>query len=153
MNQTKLEISVGAFVLVGIAAVAYVALKIGAGLLVGSDTYLVDARFTNVSGLSPGARIAISGVTVGSVDTIRLDSDYRAIVAMRMRSAVKLPMDSIVSVRSNGLIGDKFLAVQPGLDEKIAHPGDLLTETEAAVDIESLISRFAFGSVDKKEAP
>jgi len=153
MNQTKLEISVGAFVIVGLAAVAYVALKIGAGLLVGTDTYLVSARFNNVSGLSAGGKIAIAGVTVGSVERIDLDlTDYSAVVTLRMRQDVALPTDSIVSVRSNGLLGDKYLAIQPGADEEtVATDGKgRLIETVSAVDLESLISRFAFGSVNDK---
>lgn len=154
MNQTKLEISVGAFVIVGLAAVAYVALKIGAGLMVGTDTYLASARFNNVAGLSAGGKIAIAGVTIGSVERIDLDlADYSAVVTLRLREDVALPLDSIVSVRTNGLLGDKFLAIQPGAEEEmVAKNGQgRLIETVSAVDLESLISRFAFGSVDDKD--
>lgn len=152
MNQTRLEISVGAFVVVGLAAVAYVALKIGAGLLVGTDTYLVSARFGNVAGLSAGAKVAIAGVTIGTVEDVVLDREtYSADVIMRVREDVELPLDSIVSVRSAGLLGDKFLAIQPGADEEVValNGTGRLIETVSAVDIESLISRFAFGSVDE----
>lgn len=154
MNRTRLEISVGAFVIVGFAAIAYLALKIGAGLLVGAETYLVTARFHNVAGLSAGGRVAISGVTVGSVESVHLDPEsYGAVVTLRVRQDVKLPMDSIVSVRTNGLLGDKFLAIQPGADEEMV-PTDgkgRLIETVSAVDLESLIEKFAFGSVNKEQ--
>ena len=153
MNQTKLEISVGAFVIVGLAAIAYLALKIGAGLLVGADTYLVTARFNNISGLSAGGKVAIAGVTIGSVDTVQLDTnDYSAIVTLRVREDVRLPLDSIVAVRTNGLLGDKFLAIQPGADEEMVSvdgKGKLI-ETVSAIELESLIEKFAFGSVDTK---
>jgi phospholipid/cholesterol/gamma-HCH transport system substrate-binding protein len=152
MNSTKLELIVGAFVVVGLAAVAYLALKIGGGALMGADTYVVSARFANISGLNSGAKVAISGVTIGKVEEVRLNGeDFSAIVDMRLRSDVKLPMDSIVSVKTAGLIGDKFLAVQPGLEPENVEPGGMLIETESSLDIESLVSRFAFGNVESKE--
>lgn len=152
MKTNKLELIVGAFMVLGLSAVAYLALSIGGGALMGEETYVVSARFSNISGLNPGAKVAISGVTVGKVQEIRLNrDDFTAIVDLRVRSDVHFPLDSIVSVKTSGLIGDKFLAVQPGVDFEVAEPGDLLTETESTVDIESLVSRFAFGSVDKEE--
>lgn len=154
MNQTKLEPIVGAFVLAGLAAVAFFALRIGAGAFVGSDTYLVKARFTNVSGLNPGSGVMISGVSVGRVTAIELDSNYAAIVDLELRREVQLPADTIASIKSTGLIGDKFLALAPGGDAEMIPPGGVITETESSVDLESLISRFAFGNVDsKKPAP
>lgn len=152
MSYRKLEIIVGTFMLGGLAAIAFLALKIGAGSLTGSDTYLLHARFRNVAGVNPGSQVVISGVTVGKVDAVHLDTgDFSAVVDLRIRSDIKLPTDSIISVKTSGLIGDKFLAVQPGGDEEMAAPGDTLTMTESTVDIESLISRFAFGSVDGKD--
>ena len=152
MKTKQLELVVGAFVLCGLAAVAYLALSIGGGTLMGTDTYVVSARFSNISGLNPGAKVAISGVAVGKVDAVRLNNDdFSAIVDLRLRSDVQLPMDSIVSVKTSGLIGDKFLSVQPGADLETVEPGGMLTETESTVDIESLISRFAFGGVEKKD--
>lgn len=149
MNTSRLETAVGAFVLVGIIAVAILSLKIGAGTMIGSDTYPVQARFTNVAGVNPGANVVISGVTVGRVDSVHLNTDdFSAIVDLRIRKDLKLTTDSIVSVKTSGLIGDKFLAIQPGVDDTLVKPGGMLTETESTVDIESLISRFAFGSVN-----
>lgn len=140
----------GAFVLLGLLAVAYLALKIGAGSFVGGDTMVVHARFANASGVNPGSQVVISGVTVGRVDAIRLNpTDFSALVDMRLRKDLKLSTDSIVSVKTSGLIGDKFLAISPGADDELIAAGDTFTETESTVDIESLISRFAFGSVQK----
>lgn len=146
--HSKLELIVGAFVLTGLAAVAYLALKIGAGNLVGSDTYLVQARFSNVGGLNPGSNVTIAGVSVGRVEAVRLNpADYSALIELRVRQEVRLPADSIASIKTTGLIGDKYLALAPGADSRMLAPGELITETESAVDLESLISRFAFGNV------
>ena len=152
MNSKKLETVVGAFVLLGLVAVAYLSLKIGAGSFVGGNTMVVHARFANAAGVNPGSQVMISGVTVGQVDAIRLNpADFSAIVDMRLRRDLQLSTDSMVSVKTSGLIGDKFLAIRPGADDEMIAAGDTFTETESTVDIESLISRFAFGSVDKKD--
>lgn len=146
MNQTRLEISVGAFVIVGFAAIAYLALKIGAGLLVGTDTYLVNARFGNVAGLNPGGKIAIAGVTVGSIEAVTLDAaDFSAVVTLRLRSDVKLPADTVASVRANGLLGDKFLQLRPGVAEKLLAAGETLAHTESSTDLMSAVAQFTGG--------
>ena len=153
MKQSNLELIVGAFVLVGLAAVAYLALKIGAGSLVGTDTYMVHARFTNSGGLNPGSNVLIAGVPVGRVSAIRLNpADFSAVVDLNLEKTVKLPADSIASIKTTGLIGDKYVALAPGGDSAILAAGSTITETESAVDIESLISRFAFGNVEKKDS-
>lgn len=150
--HSKLELIVGVFVLTGLAAVAYLALKIGAGNLVGSDTYLVQVRFSNVGGLNPGSNVTIAGVSVGRVEAVRLNpADYSAIIGLRLRKEVRLPADSIASIKTTGLIGDKYLALAPGADTRMLAPGELITETESAVDLESLISRFAFGNVQTNQ--
>lgn len=154
MKTSKIETLVGAFVLVGIGAIAYLALRIGGGALIGSDTYVVHARFGNVAGVNAGANVVISGVTVGRVEAVRLNPEnFSAIVDLELRDDVKLPVDSIVSVKTAGLIGDKYLAVQPGADTELIAAGGTLTETESTVDIESLVSRIAFGGVQSKSEP
>lgn len=153
MKQSKLELIVGVFVLAGLLAVAYLALKIGAGSLVGSDTYSVRARFTNSGGLNPGSNVLIAGVPVGRVGVITLNpADFSALVELKLDKAVKLPADTIASIKTTGLIGDKYVALAPGSDSANLAPGTTITETESAVDIESLISRFAFGNVEKKDS-
>jgi phospholipid/cholesterol/gamma-HCH transport system substrate-binding protein len=153
MKQSKLELVVGVFVLAGLVAVAYLALRIGAGALVGGDTYVLKARFSNAGGLNPGSNVLIAGVPVGRVEAIALNpADYSALVEIRVRTDVKLPVDSIASIKTSGLIGDKFLALSPGGEDEMLAAGALINDTESTVDIESLISRFAFGNVDKKPA-
>ena len=153
MNRDKkLEFGVGLFVLLGLAALVYLTLKLGAGELVGSDTYPVEARFANTGGLNSGATVMLSGVTVGRVDAIRLDQgDYSAIVEMRIRSGLALPTDTMASIKTSGLIGDKFVALAPGADEELLAPSSRITLTESALELESLISKMAFGSVTDEQ--
>lgn len=152
MKQTKLEFLVGVFVLLGLAAVAYLTIKLGAGSLLGGDTYALEARFTNISGLNTGSNVVVAGVNVGRVESIRMDpSEYTAIVTFRVMSGLKLPTDSMASIKTTGLIGDKYVALSPGADETYLEPGARITMTESSVDLESLIGKVAFGSVS--EAP
>jgi len=150
MKNTKLELSVGLFVLLGVAAIVYLTIKLGTGSMVGGDTYLIESRFANAGGIHPGCSVLLSGVTVGRVEGIRMDpSDYSAIVTLKLTKGLRLPTDSMASVKTSGLIGDKFIALSPGADESYLEPGTRITLTESAVDLESLIGKMAFGSVDK----
>lgn len=150
MKQTKLELYVGAFVLLGIAAVIYLTVKLGAGSMIGGDTYVLEARFTNAGGLNTGSSVLVAGVPVGRVDGIRVDAkDYSAMVSMRVLAGLRLPTDTMASIKSTGLIGDKYVALAPGADETYLESGARITMTESSVDIESLIGKMAFGSVEK----
>ena len=152
VKYTRLDLTVGTFVLVGLLALAYLALKIGGGAFVGGDTTTVRARFNNLGGLAPGASVLISGVAVGKVEKVELDDRFAAIATLRIRKDLRLPADTLAAIRSSGLIGDKHIALTPGGEEALLTPGSLIIDTESAVDLESLISRFAFGSVDKKDS-
>ena len=152
MKQSNIELSVGAFVLLGIAAIVWFAIQAGAGMAIGGS-YEVNARFTNVGGLRPGNQVFIAGVPVGRVEKIDLNSQYAAIVHMNVREDVRLPSDTIASVKTSGLIGDKFIALAPGADSRNLAPGGMITDTESAMDLESLISRFAFGNVSPSPSP
>lgn len=150
MKQTKLELFVGAFVLLGIAAVVYLTVKLGAGSMIGGDTYVLEARFTNAGGLNSGSSVLVAGVPVGRVEGIRVDDqDYSAMVTLRVLAGLKLPTDTMASIKTTGLIGDKYVALAPGADETYLESGAVITMTESSVDIESLIGKMAFGSVDK----
>lgn len=150
-RDKRLELGVGLFMLAGLAAVVYLTVKLGAGALVGSDTYPLEARFSNTGGLSKGGTVVLGGVTVGRVEEIRLDpSDYSAIVEMSVLRDVRLPADTMASIKTSGLIGDKFVALAPGAEEDFLEPSDRIVMTESAVELESLISKMAFGSVSKE---
>ncbi len=148
MKQNRLELYVGIFVVLGLAAIAYLTIKLGSGSLVGGDTYAIEARFDNAGGLHHGCNVQLAGVTVGRVDAVRFDpADFSAIATMRIASALKLPTDTMASIKTAGLIGDKYVALAPGADEAQLAPGARITMTESAVDLESLIGKLAFGSV------
>ncbi len=148
MKKTNLELLVGIFVLLGLAAIAYLTIKLGSGSLVGGDTYLVEARFANAGGLNKGSTVMLAGVSVGRVETVRMDpADYSAIATLRIASQLRLPTDSMAAIKTSGLIGDKYVSLSPGADETYLEPGTRIIMTESAVDLESLISKMAFGSV------
>jgi phospholipid/cholesterol/gamma-HCH transport system substrate-binding protein len=153
MKQSNIELSVGTFVLLGIAAIVWFALQAGAGVAIGGSTYQVSARFSNIGGLKPGSQVFIAGVPVGRVEKIDLDPQFAAIVRLNVEQRVHLPSDTIASIRTSGLIGDKYIALSPGADSSNLPPGGTITDTESAMDLESLISRFAFGNVSSSPSP
>jgi phospholipid/cholesterol/gamma-HCH transport system substrate-binding protein len=145
MNMKKLNIesAVGMFLVAGFLCFAYLAVRLGDIQILGSGSYPVKARFTSVSGLKTGARIEIAGVVIGKVKEIRLD-DYQAEVEMQIDSGVQLQEDSIASIRTQGIIGDKYIKISPGaMDETIPAEGEIL-ETEGAISLEDLISKYIF---------
>lgn len=152
MNTERMERAVGLFVLSGIVCIGYFAFQFGSVEWRPVETYSVEARFTNASGLIPGSQVAVAGVPVGTVSSLKLGNDFSAVVEMRVRKDLKIPSDSVASIRGHGLLGDKYVALSPGAGDEILAPGGRLTDTESAVDLESLLSRFAFGAVqsDKK---
>ena len=148
MNNTKLEVFVGIFFIVGFLCLGWLALQLGeVSWLTGSKYYILYADFDNVSGVKSGADVQIAGVVVGKVGKITLTEDDLAHVALRLDKNIKLPVDSVASVKSQGIIGDKFIQITPGGDEELYKPGDTVVDTESSVDLESLISNFAFGKV------
>jgi len=151
MSPRKLEFSVGAFVLAGLVALTFFALRSGVGKLLPAQTYVVNARFANVGGLKPGSPVFIAGVPVGQVGKISLNEQFTAIVELRLSRDLQLPADTMASIRTTGLIGAKIITLSPGSDDRMISDGGGITDTESAVDIEALISRFAFGSVKDPE--
>ncbi len=146
MKRFTMETTVGLFVMVGIAALAYLAVRLGKLEVIGDrgQTYL--AEFGTVAGLKNGSVVEIAGVEVGRVREIGLN-DYRAVVKMSINPGVKLQEDAIVSVRTKGLIGEKYVRITPGSSDKLVTPGGKLRETEDPVDIETLISNYVFGKI------
>ncbi len=146
--KNGMEFLVGLFMIAGFVAFGYLALQLGeVSLLSSSKTYTITAQFDNIAGVKKGSSVQISGVVVGQVSKIWLDEDGIANVALQVNKDVELSIDSMASVKSQGLIGDKFVALSLGGDDELFKDGGLLTDTESSVDIESLISKFAFGGV------
>lgn len=148
MKKYSKETLVGVFVLICLLCVGYLTVKLGKLEIFGGNTYKVTARFSSVAGLRQGASVEIAGVPVGMVDAITLDTEYGvAVVVMSIDKDVSLSMDVIASVKTSGLIGDKYIKLTPGGDPEPIEDGGKITETESAVDLESLISKYVFGDV------
>jgi phospholipid/cholesterol/gamma-HCH transport system substrate-binding protein len=146
MTRINTEVVVGFFLLLGLLALGYLAVKLGKMEVVGSSGYTVQATFSNVAGLRVGTSVEIAGVDVGWVEGIRL-KNYQAVVAFRIKDGVQLPEDSIASIRTKGLIGEQFVRISPGGAERNLQPGDEIKETEPPVDIMELIANYAFGKI------
>ena len=147
--QLKKESAVGLFVLVGLLAIVYMSIKLGNVQIFTDKYYPVYANFSDISGLKANAPVQMFGVKVGYVNSIALDQENGvARVGMLVEKEVELTDDAIVSVKTNGLIGDKFLKISPGGLGDPVNPGDTLFDTNPAVDLEDLISKFAFGKVE-----
>ena len=151
MNNRKIEFLVGCFVLIGFGAVLYLAIQVGSARFFGSDSYELEARFRSTSGVNAGSRVEIAGVRVGTVRSIILDDNFYSIVTLELPNDLTLDDDTIISVKTAGLIGDRYLSVSPGGSGLPLEPGDMVVDTESALDIESLISRFALGGIDRGE--
>ncbi|MGC6424514.1 MAG: outer membrane lipid asymmetry maintenance protein MlaD [Lentimonas sp.] len=151
MDNRKVEFLVGSFVLVGLAAVFYLAIQIGGAHFFGSDSYELQARFSSAAGVNTGSRIEIAGVPVGVVKRVELSDNFFAIVTLELRNSLLLDVDTIASIKTAGLIGDRYVSLSPGGSGFQLEPGDMIVDTESALDIESLISRFALGGIDKTE--
>jgi phospholipid/cholesterol/gamma-HCH transport system substrate-binding protein len=150
MRKDSVELGVGIFVLIGILCVGYLTVRLGKMQILGDNHYALSARFQSVTGLKTGSQVEIAGVQVGQVDSISLDAkEMVAIVQLKIRKDVELTDDVIASVKTAGLIGDKYLKLSPGGSDTILKPGDMISDTESSLDIEELISKYAFGDIKK----
>ena len=145
-TQRRIEILVGIFVLACLISAGYLTLQLGDLQVFSSDYTQYRARFSEVGGLVEGSEVRISGVKVGRVNDIRLDRErFAVIVSFGVEQGIKLSDDTIVSVKTRGLIGDKYLNVSPGGSGIYLEPGDIIIDTRAPIDIQELISKYAFG--------
>jgi phospholipid/cholesterol/gamma-HCH transport system substrate-binding protein len=146
MDRTKNDVWVGLFVLIGAAALVFLALQ-AANLLSLSfqPTYRVDAMFDNIGGLKPRAAVKSSGVVVGRVESITFDDkSFRARVTLAMESRYKFPKDSSLKILTSGLLGEQYVGIEAGADEKLLAAGDTITNTQSAVVLENLIGQFLY---------
>jgi phospholipid/cholesterol/gamma-HCH transport system substrate-binding protein len=149
VNHTRTEIVVGIFVLIGIVCLGYLAIRLGKLEVIGNKGYVVYGDFASVAGLKPGDPVEIAGVKVGRVETLQLAGD-QARLGFRMNPDVKLQEDVIASVRSRGLIGDKFILISPGSSDKLIQSGGKIRETESPPDITELIGKVIGGDLTGK---
>ncbi|MBF8270277.1 MAG: outer rane lipid asymmetry maintenance protein MlaD [Gammaproteobacteria bacterium] len=151
MSEKKLQVLTGIFMVIGLICLSYLAIKLGELNLLGNERYPVIAKFTSASGLRVGAYVEAGGVRVGLVDKIEFDTDdYLAVVTMAIDNTVHIHEDAMASIRTAGIIGDKYVKITPGgLD--YLEPGGEITETEPSINLEELISKYVFESGDKKK--
>ncbi|MEN8139666.1 MAG: outer membrane lipid asymmetry maintenance protein MlaD [Thermodesulfobacteriota bacterium] len=148
MRKERLEIGVGLFLLTGFLAFAYLASQFGELPLFNyGNHYTVQAEFENITGLKKGANVSMAGVQIGRVAAISLNSDDLALVSLELEREVQLSDDAIASVKTQGIIGDKFIKISQGGSDDLLDEGGLITETESALDLEELVSKYIFGKV------
>ena len=148
MKKFKQESIVGIFFLIGCLCVGYLTVKLGKMEILGGDYYTVNARFTNVTGLKSGGFVQLAGVPIGQVEAITLNTeDQVAMVRMKIQKGIPIDEDAIASVKTSGLIGDKYIKISPGGAEDLIPPDGTIVDTESTVDIEELISKYVFGKV------
>ena len=144
-RYSRLELSVGAFVLAGAGALAYLAFTLGELSLSGQKRYAITARFSSIGDLKVGDPVKLAGVTVGEVAGVRL-ADFVAETELSVDQEVKLPKDTIASIQSSGLLGDAYISLSPGAADDDLPPNGQITRTEPAISIMELVSKYAFGS-------
>lgn len=143
MYGKKTEISVGLFMIMGMVCLAYLSVNLGSVALFGSDSYSISATFGSIEGLEPGASVEIAGVPVGKVKRIMLEEN-NALVEMEIKNGTEISDDTIASIRTKGVIGDKFIKLSPGGSDELLQDKDSLMDTESAISLEELISKYIF---------
>ncbi|OGR21980.1 MAG: outer membrane lipid asymmetry maintenance protein MlaD [Desulfobacula sp. RIFOXYA12_FULL_46_16] len=143
MYGKKTEISVGLFMMAGIACLVYLSVRLGSVDLFGSDTYMVSAKFGSIEGLEVAASVEIAGVPVGKVKKITLEEN-EALVEMEIKKGTRISDDTIASIRTKGIIGDKFIKLSPGGSEDLLGDKGALMDTESAISMEELVSKYIF---------
>ncbi|MER2540832.1 MAG: outer membrane lipid asymmetry maintenance protein MlaD [Azonexus sp.] len=156
MNRSILDLWVGFFVLLGVAALMFLALKVGnLSSAHMAETYVLEAKFDNIGGLKVRGPVKSAGVVVGRISDIKFDSaTYEAVVLMNIDGRYQFPKDTFASVLTAGLLGEQYIGLDAGGDEKMLKAGDKVSKTQSAVVLEKLISQFLFSKAadgqDKK---
>jgi len=155
MKKYTQEAVVGIFVVIGLLAIAYMTVKLGNVGFIGEQSYSLYAKFTKVTGLRVGNPVTMLGLDIGRVESFNLDQeDQLVVVNLKIDNGIKIYDDAIASIKTEGLIGDKFVSVDPGGGGDLLKNGDTITDTESPTDIMDLVSKYAFGDVgsgDKKD--
>jgi len=153
MKKYAMETTVGIFVVIGLLCIGYMTVKLGNIGFFGQDTYPLFARFTSVQGLRDGSSVEMLGIDIGRVQKLTMDQQKQlAVVEFRIKKGIKIYDDAIASIKTEGLIGDRYVSIDPGgASDVLLKPGGVIIETESPTDIQELISKYAFGNVEKKK--
>jgi phospholipid/cholesterol/gamma-HCH transport system substrate-binding protein len=150
MKKYSIETVVGIFVVVGLVCAGYMSVKLGKISLFGDDTYTLYARFASVTGLRVGSAVEIYGITVGKVTSLKIDPDKQmASAEMKINKGVPVYDDAMATIKTSGLIGDKYISIDPGGAGELIKSGGVITQTSVPPDVEDLIGKYAFGDVKK----
>lgn len=150
MERKGLELGVGLFLLVGLVCLGYLSFKLGDIHIWGSSDYEVIAKFSNVAGLKEKATVTMAGVTIGQVKEIQL-KDGQALLSLAIHKGVPIEEDAIASIKTAGIIGDKYISISPGASDQYIGPGGVIRDTQPPLDLENLVSKFVFGNVEKPQ--
>lgn len=142
----RIEIIVGFFVLMGIASASWMAVKLGQNGLFGESGYAVHAVFSDAGGVRQGSDVMLAGVVIGKVSDVALQENARAKLTMMINDGVALTTDAIASVRTKGIIGERYIRITQGADMDALERGDEIEETESAINIEDLVSKYIFSA-------
>lgn len=146
-----METAVGVFLVIGLLCVGYMTVKLGHINFFGDDSYSLSARFTMVTGLRVGSLVYISGIEVGRVEALAIDQkNQKGIVTMRIQKDIHIYDDAIASIKTEGLIGDMHVSIDPGGAGAQLPAGGVITETQPPLDIADIVSKYAFGEVKKQ---
>jgi phospholipid/cholesterol/gamma-HCH transport system substrate-binding protein len=148
VKKYKMETTVGIFVVIGLLCLGYITVKLGNLSFINGDTYSLFTRFTSVTGLKSGNSVEMFGIEVGRVGKLSMDQDIQeAVVELKIKKGIEIYGDAIASVKTSGLIGDRYIQIDPGGAEEILKNGDSIIETESPIDLQEIISKYAFGDV------
>ena len=151
MKKYSLETAVGLFVVAGLICVGYMTVKLGKVSLFGEETYPLKARFASVSGLRVGSPVEIYGIEVGNVTHLGIDAERQmGVVDMTINKGLKVYDDAAATIKTAGLIGDKYVKIDPGGAGTVLKTGGVITQTSVPADIEDLIGKYAFGDMKKE---
>ena len=149
MERRGLELGVGLFLLIGLMSLAYLSFKLGDVHPWGTQDYEVSAKFSNAAGLKPKTAVTMAGVNIGQVTSVSL-KEGQALVTFSIYKDVKLEEDVVASIKTMGIIGDKYVSIAPGASDEYIKPGGMIHETRPPLDIENLLGKFVFGNVEQK---
>ena len=152
MKNYRHETVAGVFVLIGLVCVGYMTVKLGRVKLLSHDSYPLYARFSSVSGLRAGNPVEMLGIEIGEVTGFKLDQEKQVVMAeFKIREGIKVYDDAIATIKTSGLIGDRYVSLDAGGSGSILKPGGVITQTESPPDLSDLIGKYAFGDIGKEE--